>query len=134
MTDAAKMSLRFLLRGFVCVLDKAIETWQCESEAHLRCISHDLRFGALLLRASQLATAIARNHNRQDYRRKIGAEIVDLSRWQADQNLSNRTREQPGGAKAGRRRHENTRGHLHNRQPKCAKQFSPRAPHFLSLR
>src|SRR5206468_9972662 len=116
----------------VCVLARAVETSQCEAQDCHR-IYRDLRFGSLLLRTSQLAPTVVRNNNRPNCRRKITKAIVDLSRWQADQDLSNRARSYCGWAKAGRRRYENARGHLQNRHAKCAKQFSPRATHLLSL-
>ncbi len=50
-----------------------------------------LRLGSLLLRTSQLAPATIRNNNRSDHHRKISKAIVDLSRRQADQNLSKQT-------------------------------------------
>jgi hypothetical protein len=106
---------------------------RCE-QSHPRRINRNLHSSTLLLRAPQLARSITRNNSRSDCGRKIGQKIVALSSGQADQNLSSRTRSQPDWTKAGRRRHENTRRHLRNRQAKCAKQFSPRATHFLSRR
>src|SRR5207249_10848932 len=79
-------------QGWACLrFGQAVETSQCEAQDCNR-IYRDLRFGSLLLRTSQLASAVVRNNNRPTCRRKITKEIVDLSRGQADQNLSNRAR------------------------------------------
>jgi L,D-transpeptidase catalytic domain len=75
-----------------------------------RGIGHRVRFRALLLCTSQLASATGGNNNRSDRRGKIGEKIVDLSRRQPDQDLSNRVRSEPSGREARRRRHETPEG------------------------
>jgi hypothetical protein len=96
--------------GFRCVSHP-----QCESQNRPRCIGRNLRFRAPSLRASQLASTTRGDSNRSDRRGKIGEKIVDLSRRQSHQELSNRARPEPSGREAGRRRHENTRRNLQDR-------------------
>src|SRR4029077_989965 len=80
---------------------------RCE-QSHPRRVHCNLHFSALLLCALQLASPPRGNNHRSDSCGKISEKIVDLSRQQAGQALSNRFGAKSFRRETGRRRHENT--------------------------